>query len=471
MPGEVVGAVMEDCFKRDDLEMAFQVQRAARDAQTPMPVNAYDSLLKLCAVHGHEQAMAIFDDMQREGIRTSEGLCVSLLSRCADSKYLRFAEHIAHFARSRGAMSLALYSVLMKVYAYCGMFDKACDLYVQIRSQGLEPDAMMYGCLMKFSVACGRTELSQELFEKAPTLDIQNYMSLIRAAGRDHDVDRAFAILEKLKTSGLRADAPAYNCVLDACVSSGDMKRARSLLEQIKEASHVDIIAYNTLLKGYCSTGDLEGAKVLFQEMEQAGFQPNDVSYNCVINAAVSRGAFQEAWQTIDMMERKGVAVDRYTISTMMKALKKGKDPRDLSKALSLLDRVGIDVFSDEVLLNTVLETCVKHRKLDRVSNIIDAFQHSSLRASVHTYGSLIKACAILKRLEKCWQLWQDMTTSNSIEPNNIVLGCMLDALVCNSCVDDAVKLFNEWKTRVAPNTVMSYPVDRLRLCIMRCAS
>jgi hypothetical protein len=33
---------------------------------------------------------------------------------------------------------------------------------------------MMYGCLMKFSVECGRTALSQELSEKLSVLDIQH---------------------------------------------------------------------------------------------------------------------------------------------------------------------------------------------------------------------------------------------------------------------------------------------------------
>merc|ERR1719155_320816 len=198
--------------------------------------------------------------MQKEELRISEGLCVGLLARCADSKFLRFAEEISTFVRGRDGMTIACYSALMKVYAYCSMYDKACDLYDQIRAEGLEPDSMMYGCLMKFSVECGRTELSRELFDKAPSLDIQNYMSLIRAAGRDKDVNRAFAVLEKLKSSAVTVDIAAYNCVLDACVSAGDLKRARTLMAEMRSIStmqNLDIITYNTLLKGYCSKGDV----------------------------------------------------------------------------------------------------------------------------------------------------------------------------------------------------------------------
>jgi len=332
----------------------------------------------------------------------SEGLCVGLLARCADSKFLRFAEEVVTFMRARSGMTIASYSALMKVYAYSGMYDKACDLYAQIRSEGLEPDSLMYGCLMKFSVECGRTELSRELFEKSPSVDIQNYMSLIRAAGRDKDVPRAFAVLEKLKNSGVSVDVAAYNCVLDACVSAGDLKRARALVSEIKTFTSVDIITYNTLLKGFCAKGDLHAAKELLQEMEGAGMTPNDVSYNCLINAAVSNGNFREAWNAIDMMETNGVPVDHYTLSIMMKALKKSKDPKHLARAMQLVDRSGVDVLSDEVLLNSVLETCTRHRQLPRLTGIISKVTESNFRSSLHTYGSLIKACSTIKQLDMC---------------------------------------------------------------------
>lgn len=34
------------------------------------------------------------------------------------------------------------------------------------------------------------------------------------------------------------------------------------------------------------------------------------------------------------------------------------------------------------------------------------------------------------------------MQGQRGLEPNDIVFGCMLDALVCNNQVDEAVKLF-----------------------------
>jgi len=248
--------------------------------------------------------------------------------------------------------------------------------------------------------------------------------------------------------------------VLDVCVSARDMDRARKLIEEMKRMSALDIITYNTLLKGYCGMGDVKGAKALLKEMDEAGHPPNDVSFNCLINAAVSNrchDTFQEAWDIIEMMNRRGVAVDHYTISIMMKALKKVKNPKDVSRTLELLDKCAprLDVCADEILLNTVLETCIRHRECGRLQDLIAAYKRSSLRPAVHTYGSLIKACSSLKHVDECWLFWQEMEETRGLQPNDIVLGCMLDALVCSGNIEDAIALFEKWKTRVPPNTVM----------------
>merc|ERR1719491_1640988 len=139
----------------------------------------------------------------------------------------------------------------------------------------------------------------------------------------------------------------------------------------------------------------------------------------------------------------------------MMKSPKRNKNMKYVKQALDLLDRTGINVCSDEVLFNTVLETCIRHNQLQRLEDILKVFSGSTLRPCVHTYGSLIKACSTLKRIDHCWHLWTTMVDHRGMEPNDIVLGCMLDALVCNAKIDDAVDLFRKWEGVVKPNTVM----------------
>eukprot|EP00401_Gymnodinium_catenatum_P001463 CAMPEP_0117480308 /NCGR_PEP_ID=MMETSP0784-20121206/12325_1 /TAXON_ID=39447 /ORGANISM="" /LENGTH=1031 /DNA_ID=CAMNT_0005274745 /DNA_START=81 /DNA_END=3177 /DNA_ORIENTATION=+ len=450
---EAISTVLEDCTKRNDAKLVERMVRLSEEAGLRLTVNSCISLLKVYASTGDVRALVIISDARVNGALMSEGLCVCLLTRCADSKFVRFAEEIVRVVRLQGGLTIAIYSALMKVYAFCSMYNKACDLYESICEDGLEPDGMMYGCLMKFSVECGRTDLSRKLSERAPVLDIHNYMSLIRAAGRDKDVPRAFALLQKVKESGCNVDITAYNCVLDVCVSK-EMQSAQALVAVMKEKVTLDIITYNTLMKGYCITDDFDSARRLLDDMEANKFGANDVTYNCFINAVVSAGNLAEAWRVIDRMEKNGVQVDHYTVSIMLKALRRVKKNTDVRRTLALLDRAGLDVCSDEILLNTVLETCIRQQELLRLRGVLEAFTASGMRPSVHTYGTLIRACSTLGLIDHCWDLWAEMTEHRGMDPHDIVLGCMLDALVKNSDVEAAVELLEVWKHKVPLNGV-----------------
>jgi len=105
--------------------------------------------------------------------------------------------------------------------------------------------------------------------------------------------------------------------------------------------------------------------------------------------------------------------------------------------------------------LNSVLETCTRHQETRRLESILGHFEKSSLRASVSTYGSLIKAAGTLKRLPQCWRYWNTLE-ERGVEPTAIVLGCMLDALVCNGEVEQAVDLLKSWKGKgMSSNAIM----------------
>eukprot|EP00427_Karlodinium_veneficum_P008018 CAMPEP_0169086600 /NCGR_PEP_ID=MMETSP1015-20121227/13783_1 /TAXON_ID=342587 /ORGANISM="Karlodinium micrum, Strain CCMP2283" /LENGTH=767 /DNA_ID=CAMNT_0009146771 /DNA_START=81 /DNA_END=2384 /DNA_ORIENTATION=- len=448
-----VSILMKDCQKRNDLKCAFRVEELARIFKTPLMMNAYDAFLMLCVSHGDVHAFKLFEEMKMVGT-PSPGLCLGLIARCPETKFCRFADMLVEHLRKTNDMSIQAYIALMKVYANCNMYNEACDLYAQIIEEGLKPDSVMYGCLMKFAVECGRTELAEELSRVAPQLEIQSYMSLLKAAGRDRDIERAFRVVGDMKANGVKIDIAAYSCVLDACALAGDMKRARSLLLEMQETCCLDVVAYNTVLKGYCKSGDSIAAMEFFSEMDAAGIQPNDVSFNCLINASAATGNFKEAWSLVEMMESRGLKIDNYTMSSLMKVLKNARfpHPKDIAKAFSLLDRSGVDIFSDEVLLNVVLETCTRHRQLTRLSAIFSYCMKAERRPSVHTTGLLIKASGMLRRIDMCHELWDDLIEKRKISPNDYLLGYMLDALVNNDCVEDAYNLLNTWENEVPPN-------------------
>eukprot|EP00929_Paragymnodinium_shiwhaense_P065475 TRINITY_DN32817_c0_g1_i1.p1 TRINITY_DN32817_c0_g1~~TRINITY_DN32817_c0_g1_i1.p1 ORF type:complete len:1033 (-),score=307.54 TRINITY_DN32817_c0_g1_i1:481-3579(-) len=459
---EAASALLESCLKAQDVELvpyAMRVRDVLMGSGKALCQKGYDALLKLLAYAADLRASEVFEQMQKEkSVQITEGFCVGLLARCAESKFLRFADVVVKYAKEHLKMTVAMYSALMKVYAYSGMYEKACDIYEDLLADGLEPDHTMYNCLMKFAGLCGRTELSAKLAQKVPALDIQNCMSLIRSAYHDKDVSRACDILAKLKASGQALDAAAYNCCLDVCAVAGDDKHAQKILADMKACQvKPDMITYNTVLKCYGVKKDIAGARRLLAQMEADGYSPNDISYNVIINMAVSSGDFKSAWEAVDKMTASGIAIDQYTVSTMMKAVKKSKSHKDVMLVFELLDKSGVEVVSDEVLLNTVLETSIRHRESKRVQAVLASYaaRKTTFRPAMHTYGMLIRANSMLQRVDACRDLWSEMVDHRGLVPNEVVMGCMLDALVCNNCLEDALALLVKMRAMVKPNAVM----------------
>jgi len=463
LPVESFALLLNECLKQGDIKFARRLDALTQEQKTKMHYSIYEPLLKLFAKACDARATAIFADMQAQGSFASEGLCGCLLARCSESQNLRFAEAITEYCRSRSLMTLSLFKTLMKVYACCGKYELACDLYEQVLAAGLQPDNVMIGCLVKFAVKCGRRELAEQLLEQSAGADIQNYMWLIRAAGKDGNVGRALELLreaEKAQVAG--PDVALYNCVLDVYVTNGRMDDALAFFGAMKDRGTVNLVTYNTVMKGHCAKGDVDCARGVLAEMKQAGVAPDSASYNCLLGAAALgvgtvRGGDAACWEILDEMSEKGTPIDNYTVSIMMKVAKKAHSPQDAERALAVLDRAGrARVFDDEVLFNSVIDACIQRRDTQRLAKVLASFtEQSTMKPSVQTYGLLIKANSMVRQVNKCWELWTEMVEARSLLPNAITLSCMLDALICARRVDDALALFRAWQGRMPPNIVM----------------
>ena len=322
---------------------------------------------------------------------------------------------------------------------------------------------------MKFAVESGQYTFTRKLFDLTPSPDIQDYMSLIRACSKERSVQEAFRVLERLRKSPLCEKKPmkeivpmlrpAFNSVLHVVVTCGEMEDARKLIEEMKKMDHemVNSVTYNTYLKGFCAKQDHEGVKAVLDEMVREGVPPDRVTYNSMLNVAVSTNQTEEAWRIVDTMQTNGVNVDNYTVAIVLKTTKtpagsaragtghsrwEAPEQQKLnSHAWKLLD--SVDTSEDEFLLKAALDICIRLRHIRRLDALLKQYEIGNLRPSVSTYGSLIKAYGLVSKLDRCRDLWCEMTQSRGLDPDPITFGCMIDALVTNSDVDGAVQLLD----------------------------
>jgi len=294
--------------------------------------------------------------------------------------------------------------------------------------------------------------LARSLFQKAKNPDTLNYMSLIRASGQEKNVPQALELLRELQDNGV-VDTAAYNCALDVCTSCGDAEAAKEVFEEMKQGNHVDVISYNTLLKLYIGEGGSSAkAEALLEEMRLYGIKPNTATYNSLLGSALSAGDVAKAWRIVDMMEASGQGVDEYTCSILFKGFRREgqtMDAQSIDRTLALIQKYSVKV--DEILVNATLEACVRLKDTNRLTGALRVFEATGWKlpaqCAMHTYGMLIKAYGQSRQLPMAWKLWRELTCDKKMTPSEQLYSTMIDILVSNGRMDDALRLFEEMKT------------------------
>eukprot|EP00403_Amphidinium_massartii_P013389 CAMPEP_0178418196 /NCGR_PEP_ID=MMETSP0689_2-20121128/24963_1 /TAXON_ID=160604 /ORGANISM="Amphidinium massartii, Strain CS-259" /LENGTH=893 /DNA_ID=CAMNT_0020039581 /DNA_START=89 /DNA_END=2770 /DNA_ORIENTATION=+ len=270
------------------------------------------------------------------------------------------------------------------------------------------------------------------------------YACLLKAARTLEEATEIFKVTEQL---GLRTVCH-YNALLDVCVENGSLKTAKQLMNEAVEKKVADVVTYNTMIKAYLKAGDFKSARSILDTMRTAGVHPNAVSFNELLDAALSESA-SEMWAVIDEMKVSGQRPNNITCSILLKGVQQTSRGSDVEKTMAVVDAMEGDM--DEILLSSVVEACVRAGRADLLMPLLKRQQGPS-RVPVrgaHTYGSMIRAYGYLNDISSAWQVWEEMS-SRGIKATSITVGCMVEALVSNNQTDRAYDLIHEMQKQQA---------------------
>ncbi|KAL8428307.1 hypothetical protein ACSSS7_007318 [Eimeria intestinalis] len=225
-------------------------------------------------------------------------------------------------------------------------------------------------------------------------------MGLVKDCCKRRDGAGALRVLEEVQRDGKVApDVQLLNYVLFACVASQDAFLTKRLFAFIEGAGVADIITYNTMLKFFSVSGQLEEAEKTLRRMRERNVPPDEVSFNLLVNAAVSCGRVDRAWHYVDELKNAELEPDKFTISSLVKSLQPGQNHSLIQRTLRLMD--GVDVCEDLILLSTCIDATLRLGDMERLRRLLARFETSSLSPNAHAYGTLIKAYGRLGNLTK----------------------------------------------------------------------
>ncbi len=296
---------------------------------------------------------------------------------------------------------------------------------------------------------------------------LQKINSIIKNEVNEANFD-PFMILDQLQKSSINPDISTINTLLDTCSKLGDFTNFNRLCElMIDSLSGIssnlppsNIVTFNIILKGinlemckleFSQRGNFCKGKIelIIQEINQRGLTPNDITLNTIIDIMIESANFDLAWKYFDEMENTyRIEPDIYTYSTLLKSIKNYEpEQKYIDRAFEILKIVKLSktkgIKPDEILYNSILDTCVKYNKMEQAQAVFDDIKDTAIQPSKITYSIMIRGYGNDYNLEKAFDIFNEMKEKNVI-PNEIIYGCLLNACNKSYKIEKTCEIYDE---------------------------
>merc|ERR1719171_2178838 len=438
---EVVHMLLAECARQSDSSLTQRVEKLAREHDVTFSDQSYGLLVK--AYSGDpSRVSALLDELLARGVEVTPDFALAVIGVCSQTADVAMADKIYEHLKEK---KLNVISALVRFYAEHEEYDKACVICEKELASSAFLDPRLERSIMNAALQSGRSQLAKSLLGVSSS-DLAKYITIIRSCAAEKNLAGAKAVFESAKQSEAEMNSVIYNTVLDACVACQDIKAAEEWMEYSKQEGMTDVVSFNTLIKAHLQLGNFVKARALIDKMKTERLQPNEVTYNELINAMVTKGGEMnraDIWGVVAEMHEANVKPNQVTCSILLKCLNSHSDEQNIARTMDLINT--IDESMDEVLLSSVVEACIRIGKPELLSATLHRL-HGSSRISVtgsHTFGSLIKAYGHSQDIDGVWRCWKEMR-SRHIRPTSITIGCMVEAVVNNGDAEGAYELIHQ---------------------------
>ena len=406
-----------------------------------------------------KDAMQLFHQMRQEHVQADEITYVSILKACAIPLSLKWGREVHVLIRRDGLESdIRVGTALIQMYAKCGSIEEArqafdnltnrnvvswtamvgayagngrsveaYDLYLKMKEEGFQPNAVTYmsllndcastgalewvkdvhrhileeghesdvrvgSALIHMYAKCGSIEDAALVFDSMKERNIITWNVMIGAyAGSGRGVE-AYDLYLKMKEEGFQPNAVTYVSLLNDCGSAGALEWVKDVHRHILEKGHEsDVRVGNALVHMYAKSGSIEDAQLVFERMEEC----NVMTWNIMIGGFGQHGRGQDALELFRKMKADGLVPDAYSFVALLSACSHSGLVDEGRQIFCAMKDYGVE--PTVVHYTCMVDLLGRAGLLEETKRLISSMP---VEANAGTWGALLGACRTYGNVE-----------------------------------------------------------------------
>ena len=334
----------------------------------------YLSILKACASPlslkwGREVHVLIRRDDLESDIRVGTAL-IQMYAKCGSIEEARQAfdnltnRNVVSWTTMVGAYAqsgsigstkvgdIVPWTVMIGAYAGSGRGVEAYDLYLKMKEEGFQPDAVTYLSLLNDCASTGALEwvkdVHRHILEGGYESDVRVGSALVHMYAKSGSLEDAVVVFDrmkernlitwnvmigayagsgrgvkaydlylKMKEEGFQPDAATYVSLLNDSANTGALEWVKDIHRHILEGAYEsDVRVGNALVHMYAKSGSIEDAQLVFERMEECDV----ITWNIMIGGLGQHGRGQDALELFRKMKADGLVPDAYSFVALLSA-------------------------------------------------------------------------------------------------------------------------------------------------------
>eukprot|EP00927_Polykrikos_kofoidii_P008638 TRINITY_DN135_c0_g1_i10.p1 TRINITY_DN135_c0_g1~~TRINITY_DN135_c0_g1_i10.p1 ORF type:complete len:381 (+),score=45.88 TRINITY_DN135_c0_g1_i10:3-1145(+) len=200
--------------------------------------------------------------------------------------------------------------------------------------------------------------------------------------------------------------------------------------------------SYGSAIRAYGCLGQVDSMWATWRSLRATPLRLTSVAIGCMVEALVTNGLPNDGYELLREL-RQDEAVRPLLNAVMYCSVLKGFSHQ---KSFSQTWKVYLEMVEDRlefsiVTFNTLIDACARCGEMSRVPELLNSMECRSIKPNLITYCAILKGYCRENKLERAFELVENMRLTTSFVPDEIMYNSLLDGCARSGLFDKGAEV------------------------------